>query len=95
MRSPMPRAVAFARAHQGRIDLIVTDVVLPDVNGRAMAGEVQKLHPESCVLYMSGYTDNAIVHQGVLEPDMWFLQKPFAASTLARRVRELLDAQLA
>ena len=88
------RAVSFARAHHGTIHLILTDVVLADLNGRAMAGQVLKLHPESKVLYMSGYTDNAIVHQGVLDPDMWFLQKPFAAGTLARRVRERLDAEV-
>jgi CheY-like chemotaxis protein len=87
------RAISFARAHHGTIHLILTDVVLADLNGRAMAGQVLTLHPEAKVLYMSGYTDNAIVHQGVLDPDMWFLQKPFAAGALARRVRDRLDAE--
>jgi len=88
------QAVAFASAHHGRIDLILTDVVLPDQNGRVMAEQVQALHAESRVLYMSGYTDGAIVHEGVLHPEMAFLQKPFAAGTLARRVRDVLDARV-
>lgn len=88
------RALTFARAHHGTIHLILTDVVLADLNGRAMAGQVVQLHPESKVLYMSGYTDDAIVHQGVLEPGMWFLQKPFAAGALAQRVRDRLDAEV-
>jgi two-component system, cell cycle sensor histidine kinase and response regulator CckA len=88
------QAVAFASAHHGRIDLILTDVVLPDQNGRIMAEQVQALHAESRVLYMSGYTDGTIVHEGVLHPEMAFLQKPFAAGTLARRVRDVLDARV-
>jgi PAS domain S-box-containing protein len=85
-------ALEFARAHRGSIQLVLTDVVLPGMNGRDLAGRLQEHHPESRVLFMSGYTDDAIVHHGVLDPGMWFLQKPFTATALLARVRDLLDA---
>jgi DNA-binding NtrC family response regulator len=84
-------AVAFSQAHRSAIDLVLTDVVLPGIDGRTMAREILAGHPEAKVLYMSGYTDTAIVDHGVLEPDMWFIQKPFTASALLRKLRELLD----
>jgi PAS domain S-box-containing protein len=86
------RAIEFAKSHRDRIDVILSDVVLPHMSGRALVNELQQHHPESRVLYMSGYTDSAIVHHGVLEPGMWFLQKPFSGDALLRKLRELLDA---
>jgi two-component system, cell cycle sensor histidine kinase and response regulator CckA len=86
------KALEFGRAHAGGIDLILTDVVLPDMSGRIMAGELQQRHAESKVLFMSGYTDDAIVHHGVLDAEMWFLQKPFTADAIAAKVRDVLDA---
>jgi two-component system, cell cycle sensor histidine kinase and response regulator CckA len=87
-------AIDFAAAHRGPIQLIVTDVVLPKMSGRVMATEVMVDHPEARVLYTSGYTDESIVHHGVLEPGMWFLQKPFTADALLTKLRALMDGQL-
>jgi CheY-like chemotaxis protein len=85
------RAVEFAEAHRGTIHLILSDVVLPDMIGPAMVALLARQHPEAKILYMSGYTDGAIAHHGVLDPDKWFLPKPFTADTLAIKVRDLLD----
>jgi CheY-like chemotaxis protein len=85
------QALAFARAHRASIHVLLTDVVLPMMSGLAMAAEVQRDHPEAQVLYMSGYTDDAIVHHGVLDPGMWFLQKPFTGEALVNKLRDLLS----
>jgi len=76
----------------GAVDLLITDVVMPEMNGRQLAGELRQRCPQLKVLFISGYTANAIVHQGVLDPGVAFLQKPFLTYTLARKVREVLDA---
>jgi YesN/AraC family two-component response regulator len=73
------------------IHLLLTDVVMPRMNGRALARAVQDFRPDIKVLYMSGYTDNVIVHQGILDPGTPFLEKSFSPSKLARKVREVLD----
>jgi PAS domain S-box-containing protein len=83
-------ALRIAQEHEGRIDLLFTDVVMPRMNGKELADRISELHPEVKVLYASGYTDEAIVHLGVLEPGIAFLQKPFTPSSLARKVREVL-----
>ncbi|HEY3104015.1 MAG TPA: PAS domain S-box protein [Pyrinomonadaceae bacterium] len=79
------------REFDGDIHLIITDVVMPQMSGPEMAESVQVLRPETSVLYMSGFTDDAVVRHGVLTEDMCFIQKPFSAESLAFKVREILD----
>ena len=76
-----------------RVDLLFTDVVLPgNVGGRVLADKILELRPGLPVLFTTGYTRNAIVHQGRLDPDVQLLNKPFTQLDLARKIRELLDA---
>jgi len=84
-------AFLIAEKHQGPIHLLVTDVVMPKVNGRELAERMASIRPGIKVLYMSGYTDNAITHHGILEKGMNYIQKPFSVDGLARKVREVLD----
>ena len=84
-------ALRIAEQHAGTIHLLITDVVMPQMNGRALAKAVQGFRPAIKVLYMSGYTDNVIIHEGILDPDTPFLQKSLTPSKLARKVREVLD----
>jgi signal transduction histidine kinase len=74
-----------------RVDLLISDVVLPHMSGRAVADQLRARRPALRVLYMSGYTDDAIVHRGVLDPNTPFIQKPFTPEALAHRVRQVLD----
>ncbi|MBI4042740.1 MAG: response regulator [Deltaproteobacteria bacterium] len=75
------------------IHLLMTDVVMPEMDGKELAAQAQLVIPGIRVLYASGYTDNSIVKQGILEPDLYFIQKPFSLHDLARKIREILDAQ--
>ena len=84
-------AVQTAAQHAGPIDLLLTDVVMPGMSGRVVADRLAASRPETKVLFMSGYTDGAIAHHGVLEPGMAYLAKPFTVGTLSARVREVLD----
>jgi len=81
----------MARQHGGKIDLVFTDVVMPVMNGKEMAGALHEFHPDAKVLFTSGYSGEVIGHHGVLLPGIHFLQKPYVTTTLARRVREILD----
>jgi PAS domain S-box-containing protein len=84
-------AISMCEQHPGKIDLVLTDVIMPGLSGREVADRLLELRPEMRVLFMSGYTDDAIVHQGVLDEAANFLQKPFAPDSLAQKVREVLD----
>ncbi len=83
-------ALEIARRHGRPIHLLLTDVVMPQMSGRVLAKRLTPEHPEMPVLYMSGYTDDAIGHHGVLEPGTMLLQKPFTPDALTRKVREVL-----
>jgi two-component system, cell cycle sensor histidine kinase and response regulator CckA len=74
------------------IRLVISDVIMPQMGGQAMAEELKTRNPELKILFTSGYTDDAIAHHGVLDPGIAFLSKPYSITTLARKVRELLDA---
>ena len=84
-------ALRIAEHQEGTIHLLLTDVVMPRVNGRALANAVRHFRSDVKVLYMTGYMDDAIVHHGVLDPGTALLQKPFNPTALARKVREVLD----
>jgi signal transduction histidine kinase/ActR/RegA family two-component response regulator len=88
-------AMILERQHSGVIHLMLTDVVMPQISGRELAEQLTPLRREMKVLYMSGYTDDAIVHHGVLEEGTAFISKPFTPTALARKVREILDVDVA
>ena len=83
-------ALEISERHQGPIHLMVTDVVMPQMSGRELAQRLQPLRPDMKVLYMSGYTDDAIVRHGVLGAGMAFLSKPFTPDALALKINEIL-----
>jgi two-component system, cell cycle sensor histidine kinase and response regulator CckA len=85
-------AVALCGDHPGGVDLLLTDVVMPDIGGRALADRLTALFPGLRVLFMSGYSDEAVYRHGIIRPDTAFIEKPFSAAALARKVREVLDA---
>jgi PAS domain S-box-containing protein len=87
-----PEALVAAARHGGKIDLVLTDVVMPEMSGRELAERIRKEKPGIRILYMSGYTDDAIMRHGIVESGVAFLQKPFSPLVLARKVREVLDA---
>jgi two-component system cell cycle sensor histidine kinase/response regulator CckA len=89
------QAIRRAAKHKGRIHLLLADVVMPEMSGPRTVEQIRALHPGIKVLYMSGYTDEAIVHHGILDSGQPFLQKPFLPDTLARKVREVLNTEAA
>jgi CheY-like chemotaxis protein len=86
---------ALDRVEEGRhvIDLVISDVVMPELNGRELGSRLTALQPELPVLYMSGYTGDDVIQRGLLEPGVPFQQKPFTPQGLARKVREMLDGR--
>jgi DNA-binding response OmpR family regulator len=82
--------LAVAAAHDGIIELVITDVVMPGMSGRELADQLVAIRPEVKVLYLSGYTEDTIVSEGTIESGKAFLQKPFTLQGLSRKVREVL-----
>ncbi|MDR3720436.1 MAG: response regulator, partial [Candidatus Acidoferrales bacterium] len=86
-------ALELAAMHAGPIHLLMTDMVMPGIGGRELAERVLSVRPDIKILYMSGYTDQAIVHLGILGTDTPLLQKPFTLATLTTKLREILTAE--
>ncbi|MBC8031560.1 MAG: PAS domain S-box protein [Pyrinomonadaceae bacterium] len=87
-------AIGLCREHREPIHLLITDVVMPRMSGKDVAQQLQMIHPETKVLFMSGYTDEAIVHHGIVDADIAFIQKPFSENALALKIREVLDSEM-
>jgi CheY-like chemotaxis protein len=85
------QAIRIAEEHDGEIHLLMTDVVMPEMNGRELGNHLQTLYPDIKRLYMSGYTADVIAHHGVLAPDVHFIQKPFSLMNISRTVRSVLN----
>jgi two-component system cell cycle sensor histidine kinase/response regulator CckA len=88
-----PEALERARHHAGPLHLLITDVIMPKMSGRELADRMRAQLPDLKVLFVSGYTDSAIVQHGILEPGTIFLQKPFTPEQLATKVRDVLETQ--
>jgi len=86
-------ALGIAREYEGTIHLLITDVVMPEMNGRDLSSQLTKTHPGIKTLYMSGYTANVIAHHGVLDEGVQFIQKPFSMKDLAIKVRESIEQE--
>ena len=84
-------AIRLANEHSGGIDLLITDVVMPEMNGRDLAKALLSIYPEIRRVFMSGYTADVIAHHGVIDEGVYFLSKPFTMNELAEKVREALD----
>jgi len=88
-------ALELAALHAGPIHLLMTDVVMPGISGRELSERVKSIRPGIRVLFMSGYTDQAVVHHGILESDAVLLQKPFTVAALAAKLRDILNLEIA
>jgi YesN/AraC family two-component response regulator len=86
-------ALRASQQHESEIHLLLTDVIMPRMSGRMLVERLTAIRPTVKVLYMSGYTDNAIVHHGVLDAKTNFIGKPFSAADLTWKVREVLDGR--
>jgi CheY-like chemotaxis protein len=87
------QGVEVAAGHEGEIDLVLTDVVMPNLGGRAMAERLSAVRPTTRVLYMTGYSEDVVLADGRLKPDTELIQKPFSPDTLLARIRGMLDAE--
>ncbi len=87
-------AIHLAEEQAGNIDLLMTDVVMPEMNGRQLEGHIRKSNPAIRCLFMSGYTANVISHHGVLDKGVHFIQKPFSIKDMAKKIRNILDEKL-
>ena len=85
------KAIRLAQEHTGEIHLLLTDVIMPEMNGRDLAKNILSIYPDLKRLFMSGYTANVIAHHGVLDEGVNFIQKPFSMDQLGAKVREVLD----
>jgi two-component system, cell cycle sensor histidine kinase and response regulator CckA len=85
-------ALRRAKEHHAKIHLVLTDVIMPGMSGSSLVAQIETVRPDIKALYISGYTDNAIVHHGILDSNIAFLQKPFSPNQLARKVREVLNS---
>jgi CheY-like chemotaxis protein len=86
-------AAEIAERHSAEIDLLLTDVVMPQMGGKELADRLQPLHPRMKILFTSAYTEDAIVHHGILDPGIDFLRKPYTPTALSRQARATLDRQ--
>jgi len=84
-------AMRLAQEQAGEINLLITDVIMPEMNGKDLANNLQSMNPQMKCLYMSGYTVDVIAHHGVLDEGVHFIQKPFTLPVMAAKVREVLD----
>jgi CheY-like chemotaxis protein len=87
-----PDALRVSRGHRGYIDAVLTDVIMPGMSGPDLVKQLVNARPSLKVLYMSGYTQDEVLHYGVSQNTPGFIQKPMSPDTLARKVREVLDA---
>jgi signal transduction histidine kinase/CheY-like chemotaxis protein len=90
--SPL-KAISIAKEYQGSIDLLITDVIMPEMNGKDLSGKIAELHPGIKHLFMSGYTADIIAHHGVLEDGVNFLQKPFSLSRFSLKLEEIMGQE--
>lgn len=86
-------AFETAEAHPDRIDLMLTDLIMPEMNGWELAKALMSRYPKTACLYMSGYTENAVAHHGVFDEGINYIQKPFSKHSLATKVRDVLDSR--
>ena len=86
-------AYLICKELEGKIDLLLTDVVMPNMNGNELFEMLATINSKLKVLYMSGYTENMIEHHGVLKQGVYFIQKPFTAESLLRKVRDTLESR--
>ncbi|MBW1778961.1 MAG: response regulator [Deltaproteobacteria bacterium] len=94
LAAPTPaKAITLAETHDAPIHLLITDVVMPEMNGKDLKARIETLKPDIKVLFISGYTADVIMHRGILEGEVNFLQKPFSVHSLAGKVREVLDRE--
>lgn len=86
------KAMELAGNHEGPIDLLITDVIMPEMNGREIADQLKTLYPDISILFMSDYTENVIAHHNVVKDGVYFIEKPFTLKDIAAMVRDLLSS---
>ena len=85
-------ALSIAEEWGDKIDLLITDVIMPDMNGKELSSQILLMRPNIKIIYLSGYTANVIAHHGIIDEGINFLQKPFSRKELSHKIREVLDA---